>query len=180
MTAWEDYDTSGGACESLPLEQGVDLFFPTSDGGHQRRTKAWPKPDNHAEARRHCGQCGVLAACLAGALGSDGWTFRGGMSAEERAALGGFRDVDARKRGVYLTLPQVAARLVEAGIDLSAVGRVVAAWQNALKQDPATATSTGSVVDEDSPVTGPQELRQMARGERARLGVEDPPARRVS
>lgn len=129
-----DQDDAVPKCAQMPFEDAVNLFFPTSGGGQLRRTRAWPGKDAHQEARAVCRGCGALASCLEGALEDDAWTFRGAMSAEERAVFGGFRDRDARRRPVYLSAGQVAARLREAGIDLTAVGEVLAAWQQQLTQ----------------------------------------------
>lgn len=171
MTGWDDTETAGAECENLPLDQAVELFFPTSEGGHLRRTKAWPKPDAHDKARRICGHCRVLGDCLEGALEKDGWTFRGGMSPEERATFGGFRDRDARRRAVYLTPRQVAARLLDAGMDVVTIAEVIARWQTRLSADSAAAEGVGSTISTEATIRDPEALEDLAH---AAMGEEHP------
>lgn len=143
--SWDTESTPGAACESLPLDVATDLFFPTGDGGLMLRTAGWPKPDSHEDARRVCGPCPVLEQCLRQGLETDGWTFRGGMSPEERAAVGGYREKAARKRRPYLTATQVRARLDDSGMDVEAVADVIAGWHHDLDETPTDRAKTGAV-----------------------------------
>lgn len=150
MSRPDERATPGAECEKLPLGEAVELFMPTTEGGQLRRSSPWPKADSHEAARRVCGHCPVLPVCLEGALESDGWTFRGGMSPEERAAFGGFRDKDTRKREVYLSRTQVASRLVDSGMDTDAIGDVLTRWRGRLLSDSQLHHTVGDVdVDGD-------------------------------
>lgn len=162
MTDWDDRETPGAECEDIPFDEAVRLFFPTSDGGQLRRTAPWPKPDSHADARRLCGHCPLIGRCLDLALHRDGWTFRGGMSPEERAAFGGFRDRDTRRRGVYLTPHQVAARLVDAGVDVVVVAAVIRDWQQRVSASDDLSTETGAVVDSEGAVESAEDIERLA------------------
>lgn len=82
-----------------------------SDGGKMRRDRAYPASDRNAEARAVCAGCPLLEGCLLEALRVDGHTFRGGFSPEERASLGGARDVvQARRREPWMSARQVWSR----------------------------------------------------------------------
>lgn len=130
---WAGAPTTGAACEALPFDKATDLFMPVGDGGAMRRTRAYPAPDSHLDARLVCARCPILEPCLVEGLSADAWTFRGGLSPEERAAFGGYRDSEvAGRREVYLTRPQVWSRIVLSGLPVPAVRRVLERWRDYL------------------------------------------------
>lgn len=127
----------------MALDEAAELFMPVTDGGQLKRTAKWPRPDSHEAARRVCGPCPVLEKCLAGALIEDAWTFRGGLSPEERAALGGVREAQSRKRPVYVTPEQVWNRLVDSGMDVVVIERVVEQHRERLARSEELRTAAG-------------------------------------
>lgn len=142
MNVRADEPTQTGLCAELPLEEGLQLFLPTSDGGLLRRSSRWPKPDSHEDARRYCPRCPVMAWCLDEALEVDGHTFRA-LSPEERAAFGGRREKAARKRPPYLSIGEVAGRILDSGYDVEAVVAVLADWDQRIVEDPDWARRLG-------------------------------------
>ena len=138
-----DVDYSAGRCSRLPLEDGMTLFYPVSDGGRMKQTHAYPKADSHDEARRVCGPCPIIGQCLTVALVADSWTFRGGMSPQERAAFGGYLDKEARKRPRRLTRQEVWLRLLDSGMDTHAIGAVLDSHRQRLIAEPGLATTLG-------------------------------------
>lgn len=172
--ARDDEETPGAACADLPTIEATQIFFPISDGGLMRRSRPWPRPDTDDEPRRHCRTCNIVADCLAGALEKDGWSFRGGMSPEERAAFGGARTKDTRKRAPYLTAPQVAARLLDAEMPIAVIAEVIAQWQEAVTSDKDLAKETGSTCAPEARITGPDSLEQLGRSFMADSNADQP------
>lgn len=143
MTAsWAVQDTPGAACERLPLDDSTALFFPRPLGGRLARTKPWPAPDSHADARALCAVCPVLEGCLRDALAGDPTTFRGGLSPEERGAVGGCRDdITARRRPPTVTVEQVWSRVRDSTLDEARVERAVLAHSSRAARDSARAAT---------------------------------------
>lgn len=130
---WAGDSTEGAACESLPFEEASALFMASGEGGAMLRTRAYPSPDSHAAARAVCARCPLLTECLTEALRHDPWTFRGGLSPEERAAFGGYRDPDvARRRSVYLTRPRVWSRVLLSPLPAKVVKAALSRWKDYL------------------------------------------------
>lgn len=130
---WAESDTEGAACESLPFEEAAALFMPESDGGMLRRTRAFPSPDSHADARAVCARCPIITECLTSAMRHDPWTFRGGLSPEERAAFGGYRDPEvARRREVYLSRPRVWSRVLMSRLPADVMKAALSTWREYL------------------------------------------------
>lgn len=130
---WAGDSVEGAACAALPFAEAIALFEPTSEGGHMRRTRAVPAPDSHAEAREVCARCPIITECLMAALRHDSWTFRGGLSPEERAAFGGYRDPDvARRRAVYLKRPRVWSRVLMSPLPAEVIKSALTRWREYL------------------------------------------------
>lgn len=130
VTSWGDVEA---ACAALPFDEATRLFMPRSDGGALGRSRSFPAPDSHADARAVCARCPVISQCLMGGLRHDAWTFRGGLSPEERAAFGGHRDPDvARRRGVYLSRPQVWSRLLFSPVPAETIRAALTRWRRYL------------------------------------------------
>ena len=141
---WAGASTEGAACESIPFEEAAALFMAESESGSMRRTRAFPAPDSHSEARAVCARCPVLSQCLTEALWHDAWTFRGGLSPEERAAFGGYRDPDvARRRGVYLTRPQVWSRVLTSPLSATVMRATLSKWRDYLTSGDVDALRIG-------------------------------------
>lgn len=130
---WAEDEIAGAACASLPFAEASALFMAEGDGGMLRRTRAFPSPDSHADAREVCARCPILASCLTAAMRHDPWTFRGGMSPEERAAFGGYRDPEvARRREVYLSRPRVWSRVLSSRLPTDVIKAALSRWREYL------------------------------------------------
>lgn len=158
---WATEPTVGAACESLPFDEAADLFLPVDDGGSMRRTRAYPAPDSHRDARLVCARCPIIQSCLAEALIADPWTFRGGLSPEERAAFGGHRDPGvARARGVYLTRPQVWSRVVLSGLPVEDITHVLTTWREYLTTGDEAPLGVGDFTGATGSSRTPHEIAQ--------------------
>lgn len=77
-------DDTRAACARLPMSEVDELFY--LEGAPS--TARWPRRDTHAKARIICASCPLLAECARTSF-TDAYSFRGGMSPEERASFGG-------------------------------------------------------------------------------------------